>query len=205
MFTHGRAVQTSRGPVRVWDARRLHAAHSRAWNFEHLLKHSVCFTLSARSSSKRGAGKAKHQLAAPSLTDRTPENDSERAPWNQHLWLAQSHLSSRVKCFPALFYRGVRSPTVTSMKISHLVDKSTLCFCGTLILWEHFWLFPKRVSVDNQPGAQQTKRAGQSFKEMRCISRPCITTMKWALVTQPESMKKGLKGDKPSPALSSLS
>lgn len=54
--------------------------------------------------------------------------------------------------------------------------------------------FFKRVSEDNRPPAHRTKRPGQSFKEKLCISHPWITAMKWALVTQPESMKRASEG-----------
>lgn len=54
--------------------------------------------------------------------------------------------------------------------------------------------FFKKMSEDNRPPAHRTKRPGQSFKEKLCISYPWITVMKWALVTQPESMKGPQRG-----------
>ncbi|KAK2917431.1 hypothetical protein Q8A73_004177 [Channa argus] len=69
------------------------------------------------------------------------------------------------------------------------------------------------MSEDNRPPANRTKRPGQSFKEKLCISHPWIAAMKWALVTQPESMKRASEGTRhrrpslycPNGCLSSLS
>lgn len=113
--------------------------------------------------------------------------------------------------------------------MSHLVDVSTVCVCvcvyvsychSLMCLYLYVSVcvcvrsygFFKRMSEDNRPPAHRTKRPGQSFKEKLCISHPWITVMKWALVTQPESMKRASEGTRhcwpsiycPSGCLSSL-
>lgn len=93
--------------------------------------------------------------------------------------------------------------------MSHLANVSTVCVCvrAPLSFSKCEWSisvcvhvcsydFFKRVSGDNQPPAHRTKRPGQSFKEKLCISHPWITAMKWALVTQPESMKRASEGSR---------
>lgn len=70
------------------------------------------------------------------------------------------------------------------------VSESIFCVCVYVCSYDFF----KRVSEDNRPPAHRTKRPGQSFKEKLCISHPWITAMKWALVTQPESMKRASEG-----------
>lgn len=58
----------------------------------------------------------------------------------------------------------------------------------------------KRVNDDNWPRRSGLKGRVREFKEKRCISLPWITVMKWALVPQPKSLKRGLRWDPPSPA-----
>lgn len=51
-----------------------------------------------------------------------------------------------------------------------------------------------RVSEDNRPRCFGLKGQVRVFKEELCISHPWVTVVKWALVTQPESVKNGLRG-----------
>lgn len=110
-------------------------------------------------------------------------NSGSRAAWLAHS--KNSRLSHLCESFKAS-----STPRLTARHGYVLESADVPALCARVPLAN----VRVHVSEDNRPQRSGLKGQVRVFKEKLCVSHPWITAMKWALVTQPESVKGPQRG-----------